>query len=856
MRKYIPLIGGVLLPISVFLNTQSLVVPGWSYQEGSASVLRSPSETTASSHPRKPHLVYHRSTVVSILGFISLALGLLAVGCLFSRMLEKKIKWCTRLIILGAAGQGLLSLAAAMFFWVSWQVESARGSLTEGSFYAAISGVLSLAVAGMNSYHHHRNQAQVYSYTLYELSLAQRQLILLFIASMAYTMAMGSFYAKLEGWESDDGIYWCISTLATIGFGDIVPKTLAGKLLLPPAASFGIAILAANIYSLRQVALELLTHRLADAYSKAFGIAKQFIGREMHHLRHSLERGIQDAEHGLEHVHDAVSGHGQEHARDASHHRRPDSDYGDCRASPQNIPSVRGELDQRLAFSAPDSRFLQRPAGLERTSTGTDVHGNTDINSNVRHSAPALDSKGVPFSRAYTTSAVEPSRTMIISRGHNLPQVRIQTDHHVRRRQVVEATRRAFHQQIAVAAFAVATNMCAFGAFFAHFEGWSFWEGMYFAFCSLTAIGYGDYVLRTIQSRSVFFWFLYIGIGSFTYLFSLMAERALDQWTIEVSKIEDRVDRYERKAKLKKMYRKGDIWREGKRRRSTTQPSDVAAPVTCENEMLGPSEPSECYDTSDPALSEDDDRRARRLSGAEDFPVPPMWRNSPDQSPELFQSDEQPAQSQTEVPIFLTDDEMEVSETTPLAGPSSQSRKTSISWAPTFISSANFPSRQQPASVRFLSPTPARPRAGSMNMSLGPHSGPSSSPPKRSALSTLLSKSVSPNDGRGGMNASSSSIGALSPSISPRSSRSRLGVPISRHMSLEVEERLTAGSVIVEPPAGGFGHRRRASVAVSAQASRRAARRRHDGDAIDAEDGEGYSSDGSDWDVDVRSALR
>ncbi|KAJ3172273.1 Potassium channel [Geranomyces variabilis] len=747
-------------------------------------------------------------------------------------MLEKKIKWCTRLIILGAAGQGLLSLAAAVFFWASRQVESARGSLTEGSFYAAISG---------------------------------RQLILLFIASMAYTMAMGSFYAKLEGWESDDGIYWCISTLATIGFGDIVPKTLAGKLLLPPAASLGIAILAANIYSLRQVALELLTHRLADEYSKAFGIAKQFVGREIRHLGHAIERGVEDAERGLEHVHDAVSTHRMTHSGDESHHGRANSDYGDHHASPQNIPSARGELDERLAFSAPDSHFPHRPASVERTSTNTDVHGNTDITSNARHSAPTLDSEGVPFSRAYTTSAVEPSRTMIISRGHNLPQVRIQTGHHVRRRQVVEATRRAFRQQITMASFAVTANMCAFGAFFAHFEGWSFWEGMYFAFCSLTAIGYGDYVLRTIQSRSVFFWFLYIGIGSFTYLFSLIAERALDQWTIEVSKIANRVDRYERKAKLKKMYRKGDIWREGKRRRSTTQPGDVAAPASCEHDMPGPSEPSECYDTSDPALSDDDDLRlrARRLYGAEDaegLAVPPMWRNSPDQSPDLLHIEEYTAPSQTEVPIFLTDDEMEASETTSLVGPSSEGRGMGISWAPTFVSSANSsppPPQQQQASVRFRSPTPVRPRARSMNISLDAQPGPSSSSPKRSVLSSLLSKSVSPNDGRGSTNASPS-IGALSSSISPRSSRSRLvGLPISRHMSLEVNpERMPIGSVIVEPPAGAFGHRRGASVTVSGQGSRRPARRRREGNVSDEEAGEGYSSGGSSEDEDVRSALR
>ncbi|KAI8907749.1 hypothetical protein DFJ77DRAFT_475149 [Powellomyces hirtus] len=810
MRKYIPLISGVLLPIATFLNTQSLIVPGWSYRERlSHGISDRPYEYY---REHRPHWVYYRPSAVTALSFISLGFGLLGVGCLFFRMLEKKIKWCTRLIIMGATGQGFFALSAAICFWAWASRVEAQGAYTEGSFYAAICGLLSLAVAGLNSYHQYLNRLQIYSYTLYELSLAQRQLILLMITSIGYTFVMGSFYAKLEGWEPDDGVYWCITTLATIGFGDIVPKTLTGKLLLPLTASFGIGILAANIYAIRQVALELLTHRLASQYSKSFGIAKEFVGRELRHLENVVDRGVQR-------VGRTILGRGRPSSRRADTPRRVSIEES---AVPQNIPSRRGgDCEQRTAFSAPGPCSTQRPDLLTRSDTDLLVPPVSN-----RYSAPARpvpDDDGVPFARAMTTSVLERSRTMIISRGANLPQLRIETDHHVRRHQVVEATRRTFREQIAIAVLAVLTNMCAFGAFFAFFEDWQFVEGLYFTFCSLTAIGYGDYVLRTVQSRSVFIWFLYIGIGSMTYMFSLMAERALDQWTVQVSKIENRVDRYERKAKLKKMYRKGDIWMEGKKRRKSThhenisgdllRPGVAVSPVTNVMHPSRISSNSSEYYTSDAMHSDEDDHRSRQFTNSETTSSspgalsegallwPPELEHGITQSPMDEHAPELPAPSSrgdmVEEPMFDVEDieEPEPSETTPLIDPSTSSSR-SFSWIPSLreaaaagassSSTANNNATNNAPAVRFRSPlTHSRTASMGHNASLMDLRSPDNN-------NKTISSSLSPTPAR-----------ASNITPAPSSSYLHPGVPFSRHMSIDTTALGGAaprGVVLLEPP--------------------------------------------------------
>ncbi len=58
------------------------------------------------------------------------------------------------------------------------------------------------------------------------------------------------FYALVEHWRILDALYFCVMTLATIGYGDFSPQTDAGKIFTIFYALAGIGVLSALIVNL------------------------------------------------------------------------------------------------------------------------------------------------------------------------------------------------------------------------------------------------------------------------------------------------------------------------------------------------------------------------------------------------------------------------------------------------------------------------------------------------------------------------------------------------------------------------------------------------------------------------------
>lgn len=170
IQKYTPLLTGVMVPVSTFLNLQSITVP----------MLEDD---------------YFQNTYASILAYLSLLFGVISIVALFIRMLEKKIKWSTRLVMIGSWSQGIAGSLSLLVFHAFRQSNST--GYTEAFIYRILASSLSLLAGSLVGYHIYLNQChhQLYSWTLYELSLPQRQFILLTITSIVYMTIISALYS-------------------------------------------------------------------------------------------------------------------------------------------------------------------------------------------------------------------------------------------------------------------------------------------------------------------------------------------------------------------------------------------------------------------------------------------------------------------------------------------------------------------------------------------------------------------------------------------------------------------------------------------------------------------------------------
>ncbi|MFM5918237.1 MAG: potassium channel family protein [Novosphingobium sp.] len=82
---------------------------------------------------------------------------------------------------------------------------------------------------------------------------------------MIFLVAVATlFYRFVEGWRILDAMYFSVITLATIGYGDIAPKTDAGKIFTMAYAIVGIGIFVALVSTLADIVISVRRKSLED----------------------------------------------------------------------------------------------------------------------------------------------------------------------------------------------------------------------------------------------------------------------------------------------------------------------------------------------------------------------------------------------------------------------------------------------------------------------------------------------------------------------------------------------------------------------------------------------------------------
>jgi len=79
-------------------------------------------------------------------------------------------------------------------------------------------------------------------------------------------LAIGTgFYSRVEGWSVLDAMYFCVLTLATVGFGDLTPRTPLGRAFTIVYVLIGTGVFVGVA---AEFAITILRGRVAPAVTK------------------------------------------------------------------------------------------------------------------------------------------------------------------------------------------------------------------------------------------------------------------------------------------------------------------------------------------------------------------------------------------------------------------------------------------------------------------------------------------------------------------------------------------------------------------------------------------------------------
>lgn len=94
-----------------------------------------------------------------------------------------------------------------------------------------------------------------------------------------FVLVIGAlFYHEYEGWGWIDSIYFCVTTLTTVGLGDIYPQTDLGKIFTSIYLLIGIGILLGYIKVIADIVIKDKAGLLDIITEKTMNIKKRIDG--------------------------------------------------------------------------------------------------------------------------------------------------------------------------------------------------------------------------------------------------------------------------------------------------------------------------------------------------------------------------------------------------------------------------------------------------------------------------------------------------------------------------------------------------------------------------------------------------
>jgi len=233
--RHLPLISGLLIAFSLFLNFFATTNNTWLLK----------------TYP--PVDEYKNNIVMQFLLWITLFIALGNTICLFIRLFEKSLLRATNLCIMLCLIQGtilvVLVLLFALFNPLKEELEYSEG------FFSAIQASCICFLSASFLYFDKMTTIDFESKGS-GFSRVQRKLVIFVSIAILYVSIGTYIFMRMEPWSSKESMFFIITTLTTIGFGNRAPKNDHSRLFIILYSIGGMAILAYTISVISEVLKE------------------------------------------------------------------------------------------------------------------------------------------------------------------------------------------------------------------------------------------------------------------------------------------------------------------------------------------------------------------------------------------------------------------------------------------------------------------------------------------------------------------------------------------------------------------------------------------------------------------------
>ncbi|KAF9288132.1 hypothetical protein BGZ68_000749 [Mortierella alpina] len=533
--RVLPLLIGCIIPVSILINVPS-ITSSWVGKHSYNETLQDWNEPVPVSIPAWMHVIVITALVMAVICNI----------CVLFRFLERWIWHNVILSLITATLQDVLCIAAIVPFCILYPPSEGYVYL-EGFWTMIASMVFSFTATILMSIDLHTTP----NFRLGGSGVTHKQRILIAEAmTLCFYLAIGALiFIYIEQWNFLEALFFVMVTITTIGFGDVVPITTAGRIFTIFYAAGGIVLLALAVNAIRYVLLEDLHRRFAirarerkakrDARRQERKDQRARDEERRQRLLETLERIRQmEGDSSRQGESRSLASHYLTMPRQLTfsnmpHLRLPamftrnhgnSAHSGKAYGSDPTLPDGLRTQSTSLTHAAPGDQTEQEgtPWSLltgnelaehadELAQLASASHGELELlryaTLQPQSSHDSQDPKGLK-------SVLRRLLHLENRSDHRTAQPRtVEEQREVDKRQAYKESMEEYKRRLRLTAFMFLVFWLVGAIIFKFVEAWSFGISMYFVFVAFSTIGYGDYVPTSLAGRSIFLAYCLCGVS-------------------------------------------------------------------------------------------------------------------------------------------------------------------------------------------------------------------------------------------------------------------------------------------------------------------------------------------------------